>query len=76
MTETKEIIEKNKSSLTLTFRKKKEGLDITGFDVKVYGDNPNEMSQLALDLENVALKRMFQYNQINAGNMIKEAIND
>jgi hypothetical protein len=73
MSEIKEIIEKNKSSLTLTFRKKKEGLDLTGFDVKVYGDNPKEISSLALDLENVALKRMFEYNQANAPAEIKEA---
>jgi len=43
--EKKVIEELDKSSLNLTYRSKKEGLEVTGFDVKVYGDNTLEIER-------------------------------
>lgn len=48
--DTKEIIERNKSSVTVTLRKRKQeegdyAMEVTGIDIKVYGDSPEEMEK-------------------------------
>ena len=67
-----EVVEKNKSSLTLTYRNKKEGLEVTGFDVKVYGDDNNEMKLLLLKLETIAKERL----ALHLGGLSKGGKND
>lgn len=58
-----EMVERKKSSLTLTYRKRKSEsgtfeTEVTGFDVKAYGDTPEEIEAQVEKLEKIGKKRM------------------
>lgn len=57
------IIERNKSSLTLTYRNKKQedgtvAVEVTGFDVKAYGDTADYIRSMVEHLETLGKEKM------------------